>query len=104
MGIKMNVMCFVIVLCIVQFLCLYASYRKRKDVSSQKEYFLAGNKVLFFPLLMTFVATLIGGGLILGSAEEAYRNGWWVLLYPLGSVFGFLLLSSRVGAELAKFK
>ena len=53
---------------------------------------------------MTFVATQIGGGLVLGAAEEAYQFGWTVLLYPLGACLGFVVLALGVGKNLARFQ
>lgn len=95
---------FFIVLFALQLLCLYAGSRNSSRMKNQNDYFLAGKEVKFFPLLMTFVATQVGGGLVLGSAEEAFKFGWYVLLYPLGACLGFLLLASGIGRKLAKFQ
>lgn len=51
--------------------------------------------------MMTLVATQVGGGLVLGAAEEASRYGWSVLLYPLGQSLGFLLLAAGIGKRMA---
>jgi len=78
---------------------------KRASKNIQKEdYFLAGKKVPFFPLMMTFLATQVGGGLVLGAAEEAYRFGWPVLLYPLGNALGLIGLGLGIGRKLAGFQ
>ena len=53
---------------------------------------------------MTFVATQIGGGLVLGAAEEAYKFGWTVLLYPLGACLGFVVLALGIGKKLARYE
>lgn len=58
----------------------------------------------FFPLLMTCVATLVGGGLVLGSSQEAYKFGWGVLFYPLGASLGFLFLAAGIGKKLSKLQ
>jgi solute:Na+ symporter, SSS family len=76
----------------------------KKKSMSKEDYFLAGKSIKFFPLMMTFLATLVGGGVILGAAEEAYHYGWQVILYPLGAVLGFILLGSGIGRKLAGFK
>ena len=57
-----------------------------------------------FPLTMTFLATIVGGGVVLGAAEEAYKFGWAVLFYPLGSSLGLILLGLGVGRKLAEFQ
>lgn len=100
----MNTTVFIGVLALLQLICLWASKKASKNVQDQQDYFLASKQIRFFPLLMTFVATQIGGGLILGAAEEAYRFGWSVLLYPLGACLGFALLALGVGKKLAQFQ
>jgi SSS family solute:Na+ symporter len=99
----MNLYWFWSILFVLQSVCLWVGYRAAKRQKSQADYFLAGKSMTFFPLLMTFVATQVGGGLILGSAEEAFRVGWKILFYPLGAISGFFLLSSTLGKRLASF-
>lgn len=99
----MDITTFVGVLILLQLICLWAGKKAANNLHSQEDYFLASKDVSFFPLLMTFVATQIGGGLVLGAAEEAYRFGWTVLLYPLGACLGFLVLAFGVGKKLACF-
>ncbi len=84
------------------FYWMVARFGSRK-VETKKDYFLAGKKVPFFPLMMTFFATQVGGGIILGAAEEAYYSGWAVLFYPLGAAIGLILLGSGIGKRLVRF-
>lgn len=100
----MNIPVFVIALFVLQLICLIVGKKASKQLSTQDDYFLAGRSIRFFPLLMTLIATQIGGGLVLGSAEEAYRYGWYVLLYPLGACLGLLLLAAGIGRRLSQFK
>lgn len=100
----MNITIFITVLFVLQFVCLWAGRKASNNLKNQDDYFLAGRTVKFFPLLMTFVATQVGGGLVLGAAEEAYHYGWWVILYPLGACLGFVLLASGIGKKLAQFQ
>lgn len=100
----MDLTLFLIVLFGLQVICFFAGKRASKSLHSEEDYFLASKEVKFFPLMMTFIATQIGGGLVLGSAQEAYQYGWAVLLYPLGACLGFLVLSSGVGRRLAQFE
>ena len=95
----MNFTIFLLVLFAMQIVCLFVGSRLSKAIKNQDDYFLAGKGVSFFPLLMTFVATQIGGGTVLGSAEEAYQYGWYVVLYPLGCCLGFVLLASGLGPQ-----
>jgi SSS family solute:Na+ symporter len=50
--------------------------------------------------MMTFIATQVGGGLVLGASEEAYKYGFIVLLYPLGASLGLILLGLGMGRKL----
>lgn len=95
---------FIVVLFAMQILCLIIGSRVSKKLKTQDDYYLAGKTVSFFPLVMTFVATQIGGGLVLGAAEEAYQFGWSVLLYPLGASLGFLFLASGIGKRMAQYR
>ncbi len=53
--------------------------------------------------MMTFLATKVGGGVILGASEEAYRFGWAVILYPFGAALGLIVLGCGVGRKLSEF-
>jgi SSS family solute:Na+ symporter len=95
----MNLPVFLIALFLSQILCLWIGRRSAKGVKEQEDYFLAKRSVRFFPLMMTFVATQIGGGLVLGAADEAYVYGWSVLCYPLGAAIGLVLLGLGCGKK-----
>lgn len=97
----MNITLFILLLFGIQLFCWFISRRTSKDLSTQMDYFLAGKRVQFFPLMMTFFAGQVGGGLILGSAEEAYKFGWAVILYPLGAACGLMALGTSLGERLA---
>lgn len=103
----MDLTAFIFFLVILQGICLYIGSSSAKGLNAQnshEEYFLAGKNIRFFPLMMTFLATQVGGGVILGAAEEAYHFGWQVLFYPLGAALGLTVLGLGVGRALAKFK
>lgn len=100
----MNIYLFIALLFGLQFIYWMVGRWSSKNVSSQEDYFLAGRTVPFFPLMMTFLATQVGGGVILGAAEEAYRFGWPVLFYPLGAVLGLICLGAGIGRKLASFQ
>lgn len=100
----MNIAVFISVLFALQLICLIIGNRSSKKLDTQDDYYLAGRGIRFFPLTMTLIATQIGGGLVLGSAEEAFRYGWYVLLYPLGASLGLLALASGIGKRMSQFK
>lgn len=98
----MDISVFIFSILSLQLLCFWIGKRASKKLDSQEDYFLAGRNVRFFPLFMTLIATQIGGGLVLGSAEEAYRYGWYIFLYPLGATLGLLLLAGGIGSRLSR--
>jgi SSS family solute:Na+ symporter len=100
----MNLGLFIAFLFGLQFIYWMIGRKASKQVDNQEKYFLAGKSVRFFPLMMTFVATQVGGGLVLGSADEAYKYGLSVLLYPLGMALGMIGLGLGLGARLAQYK
>lgn len=99
----MNLTIFICMLFVLQFIYWRVARSSSKEVSDQQDYFLAGKNVQFFPLMMTFVGVIVGGGLVLGSAEEAYVYGWPVLFYPLGGALGLMILGAGLGKRLAEF-
>jgi SSS family solute:Na+ symporter len=103
-GINMNISIFVSMLFCLQFFYWLVGRRASKNLKGKEDYFLAGKSVRLFPLMMTFLATQVGGGVILGAADEAYQFGWPVLLYPMGAALGLILLGSGIGRKLAGFQ
>src|SRR3989344_3062819 len=99
----MNKELFVFLILALQGVCWWFGRRSGKGLTTQSDYYLGGRSIPFFPLMMTFIATQIGGGLILGSAEVAYSWGWWVLFYPVGQVLGLIGLSTGIGKRLTNY-
>lgn len=100
---NVNFYFFISLLFGLQFLYWYIGQRSSKNLNNNEDYFLAGRSVKLFPLMMTFLATQVGGGTLLGAAEEAYHVGWPVILYPLGSALGLIILGLGAGSKLASF-
>jgi len=84
--------------------CLYTwiGIRASRSVQASEDYFLMGRKLTFLPLCLTLLATQLGGGTLLGAAQEAYLKGWVVLLYPLGTAIGLVVLGMGFGARLRR--
>ncbi|MBS0626443.1 MAG: sodium:solute symporter family protein [Verrucomicrobia bacterium] len=100
----MNTTLFIISLLLLQGTCWWIGNRSSKSANTGADYYLGGRAIGLFPLIMTFFATQVGGGIVLGSAQEAYKFGWWVLFYPIGQVLGLLALGCGIGKRLAKFQ
>ncbi len=99
----MNITLFIALLFGLQFVYWFAGRLASKKTTSQEDYCLAGRSVRFFPLMMTFLATQVGGGLVLGASDEAFQYGWSVLLYPIGAGIGMICLGLGFGKRIAKF-
>jgi SSS family solute:Na+ symporter len=100
----MNFTLFIVLLFCLQFFYWFVGRNASKNLKDEEDYFLAGKSIRLFPLMMTFLATQVGGGVILGAAEEAYLFGWPVLLYPMGAALGLILLGCGMGKRLAAFQ
>lgn len=100
----MDTTLFIVFIFLLQLACFFVGSSSSQSMKTQDEYFLAGKSIRFFPLMMTFLATQVGGGLVLGAADEAYQFGWTVLLLPLGSTLGLILLGFGVGRKLLELK
>ncbi|MEC7839862.1 MAG: sodium:solute symporter family protein [Chlamydiota bacterium] len=79
---------------------LWIGKNASNNLDTNEDYFLMGRKLTFFPLTLTLLATQLGGGSLIGAAEEAYYNGWNVLLYPLGVTLGLFTLGMGFGGKL----
>ncbi|HEY2810288.1 MAG TPA: sodium:solute symporter family protein [Rhabdochlamydiaceae bacterium] len=99
----MNFIVFISLLFGLQGFYWILARRASRQIQGKEDYFLAGKSVRLFPLMMTFFATQVGGGVVLGAAEEAYKFGWPVLLCPLGTALGLIVLGTGIGRKLAKF-
>ena len=62
-------------------------------------YFLANRTVGLFQLTLTFLATQLGGGLILGTYEAAIQYGPVAIFYAFGLSLGLFALSLGIGAK-----
>ncbi len=80
--------------------CVWIGQKASKGTTTHEEYFLGGRSLGLFPLAMTLLATQLGGGALMGAAEEAYTKGWFVFFYPLGMVLGLLVLGLGFGARM----
>ncbi len=89
-----------VVLGIIYFaIGMYAS----RHVATEEEYFLAGRKFGFTTVTLTLIATQLGAGMVLGTSDEAYRVGFYGLLYNVGICFGFILLGCGFASKLRGF-
>lgn len=98
----MNIPLFTTLLILLGASFIWLGKRASRTVKTFEDYFLGGRKLGFFALTMTLLATQLGGGALMGAADEAYKGGWMVIFYPMGMVLGLLLLGLGFGAKLRK--
>lgn len=75
-----------------------------KTAKKSSNYFLGDRSLGWFLLMMTFVATQVGGGFILGTADASFEHGFFGIFYSLGQALGFLALGLGFGAKLQSLK
>jgi SSS family solute:Na+ symporter len=78
---------------------LYAS----KQITNKIDYFLASRSYGVFAVTLTLVATQLGGGMILGTSNEAYEVGIYGIVYSLGIFLGFVILALGLAQKLRGF-
>ncbi len=86
----MSVYFFVLFFLLGEF--LISIYRKKFsfETCTYREYFFAGGRVRFWPLVWTLAGAYAGSGLILGVSQSVCHGEMGALFYPLGVFLGFL--------------
>ena len=72
---------------------LFIGFKEFRKTTGKEDYFLAGRNVGFFTLTLTFLATQLGGGVIIGCFEAAKTRGLQAGFYAFGLGLGLCLLS-----------
>jgi SSS family solute:Na+ symporter len=70
-----------------------------KKTKTEDDFYLYGRNLGLVPLILTILATQLGGGTVLGACQEAYQKGWIVLLYPLGTCLGLAVVAMGFGSK-----
>jgi SSS family solute:Na+ symporter len=96
----MNITLFLSVVVLLTCAYVWIGKRASNELETTDDYFLMGRKLSLFPLMFTLLATQLGGGTLLGAAQEAYSKGWIVLLFPLGTCLGLFVLGMGFGKKL----
>ncbi|MDK2879551.1 MAG: solute:Na+ symporter, family [Thermoanaerobacteraceae bacterium] len=77
-------------------------YSGKKIATTYDEYLVAGRRMPFFVLVMTYTATGMGAGFTVGTVQKAYNVGIQAALYPTAEAFGSLVLAFLVAKYLNK--
>ncbi len=75
-----------------------------RGIKNIKEYALGTGRFSTFSLTLTFLATYIGGGTIIGNASEVYSAGVIVFIATLAVPIQNLLFSFFLGPKILRFK
>ena len=99
----MNSLLFLSIFTLLGILYFVLGWYASRKVTSDTDYYIAGRKLGMMQVTCNLIATQLGGGMLLGTAAESYKIGYYGILYTLGMSLGFLLLSCGVAARLQQF-
>lgn len=88
----MDIILFFTVFTLLGILYTLIGLAASRNISTNTDYFLAGKDLGLWQLVFTLLATQIGGGMLLGTAQEAYNFGLYGFTYTIGMSLGFVLL------------
>lgn len=98
----MDASLFIILMVALAAANLWIGKKASKSTHTEDDFYLSGRNLKMLPMVLTILATQLGGGTILGAAQEAYVKGWVVLFYPLGTCLGLCLIAMGFGAKLRR--
>lgn len=99
----MNMIVFWILAGLLCFGSLWLGFRGQSEDKSVQEFFACKSNLKLASLMLTILATQLGGGSVIGSAEAAYNHGWMAIFYSLGLALGLVIMAFTVGPILRKF-
>lgn len=82
---------------------LWLGMRDSKAQDSVSEFFVCQSNLRLASLMLTILATQLGGGSIIGTAEAAYQNGWVSIFYSFGISLGLMVMAFTIGPALRSF-
>lgn len=86
-------MIYLIAIFIYLLLLVGIGIRKSRQIHNEDDFAVAGRTLSPWIVVCTMLAVWIGTGSIVGNAEQTYETGMAVLMIPLGTFFGMILLS-----------
>lgn len=96
----MNTLFFISLFMILGIVYFVLGVLASRNIKNTSDYFLAGRSLGFIPVTFTLIATQLGGGMLLGTSAEAYKVGYYGILYTLGMSLGFLMLGLGFASKL----
>ena len=98
----MNQLLFFTLVTVILVASFIVGHRTSAKIKNETDYFLGGRKMGFFYIFMTLLATQLGGGAIVGTAEAAYLHGWKAISYSAGVALGMIFMACGIGAKLRR--
>ena len=95
---------FIVLFAFLSLFYFIIGFLTTRHVKNTQDYFLAGRTLGIIPVTFTLIATQIGGGMILGTAEKAYTMGFLGICYSISMSLGFFLLSCGISSRLQSFQ
>ncbi|MBQ4875216.1 MAG: sodium:solute symporter family protein [Rickettsiaceae bacterium H1] len=87
----------IVLIAVISLLVFYVAMISTKSTSDSESYYLYDNRLGTVLLTLTIIATQVGGGMVVGIADESYKAGFAGLFYPLGTLFGLLIIAFIFG-------
>lgn len=100
----MNLSLFLMVMALLGVGYCWVGIRLSRGLQSRSDYFLGGRTIGKVALALSIMATQLGGGVVLGAADEGYRLGWAALFWPGGIALGLLALGLGLGRRLRQME
>lgn len=98
-------MSILIFVCVLMLLSMWLITTKAdKTNQSHEDYFFANRNLSSILLTGTIVATQVGGGSIVGVANDAYASGWWGMVYSASQVLGLVIIATYFVESFQKMK
>ena len=99
----MNIPLFIGMFSVLGVVYLILGIFASTKIKNVTDYFLASRDLGLVSLTFTLVATQIGGGMLLGTADASYRVGYYGIFYTLGMSIGFIILGFGLASKLRRF-
>ena len=96
----MNSALFFAVFAVLALFYTILGFLASKKIKNTSDYFLAGRNLGLFAVTLTLIATQVGGGMLVGTSQDAYLYGIYGILYTVGMAVGFVLLGSGLASKL----
>lgn len=96
----MNSALFFAVFAVLALFYTILGFLASKKIKTTSDYFLAGRNLGLFSVTLTLIATQVGGGMLVGTSQDAYLYGIYGILYTVGMAVGFVLLGSGLASKL----